>query len=234
MQNIYKELLNNIDNDLNHISINNVIDYILKLDNIHTKMCKKYPSIIFKKIPCNSNIDYDYTSNELVLNIMIPFNIYSSKNEVLRFKKDDNDLYIVSSTCEYDSYNSYILKTLYKEIYTLYDLFKEIHYDYNEYKDLSDINNSFIISLNKDHITIKNDQIYIRKANTYDNCTNTEIDSNSFETIQFVENNITNILKHIYVNIDDLPIWMQENMQNLRKKQLNNSFIYILKRKLDL
>lgn len=234
MNSIYKDLLNYEDNDLNHISINNVIDYILKLDTIHTKMCKKYPNIIFKKLPCNSNIDYDYISNELVLDIMIPFNIYSSKKEILRFKKDDDDLYIVSSSCENESYNSFILKTLYKELSTLYDLFKEIHYNFNEYNDLSDINYLFRISLNKDSITIKNKQIYIRKSNSIDSCTRTEIDSNSFETIQFFENNINKLLKHIYINIDDLPIWMQEKMHILRKKQLSNSFIDIFKRTLHL
>ena len=199
-------------------------------DNIERKYSSELKSNLASKLGNSSSIcihKFDYEKNLL----HVSAKRWSANDyDDIYFTKEDGDLRVVKSeSCWTDEIFSAISSTLSK-MFDEYILYKEFKNWDRSKNGIKSINSNFIVDINCYGVSI-----YVNNPNnrykhefklfapSYTSDYSTEC--NSSIVIDAVKGNEREILKNIYVDIRDCPIWMQGILHMNRKKQVENDII---------
>ena len=180
-------------------------------DNIENKLKPKYGNNVGLVI-YNYNLDtieIGFTKN------------YNRKYKHITFKLVDNDISIINSeTKEAKS----ILEILQNELKELYKIYKRFNYlDKQGCYQIRSINANIYIDITLYSIKIYcNNNFFNIKYNTYDDKYYIFCDEKLEEFIKNISSDLTNFL---YVPISDCPKWSQDELNKIRKLQLNNPLL---------
>lgn len=183
------------------------LDYLIK--------CKYYRA----HIRVNS---FDYNTNELIIRFGYEDYKYDINFDKIKFTKKDGDLFVTES----ETYRANeVLAVLGKELSNLYDEFEK----YRDFKEkymhgLTSINSNFLIDVSQYGVSIypKNTNIFssdfVLKAYSYTN--KYKYNCNSNVVLNEFLGKETEVLKRIFVRIEDCPEWSQPILFKIRQKQL--------------
>ena len=221
-----KSILNyNKIKDPNVVSLSLVYDVVKEKDVAYENDKKLYENIIDSKLKEKYSDEafcvihnFDYENN--IMNIGFKeYNwdeIYS-----IYFSKKNGDLYVVKS--KGFLYTNEHLVNLGKELSELYDKFLTYKSFDKESRRIKGINSNFKIRIYNGGVGLYNEIIpndfslynYIFK-NDY------SYDCNSYEIVDLIKGSEDKLFDKIYVNIDDCPNWMQEELKQARYEELVN------------
>lgn len=159
--------------------------------------------------------NFNYYKNELTL-----FFQWYELRGTITFSKKDNQIYIKEANCPIENK---ILITIEDTLTKLYD--ECIKYSTFENQDkhcIKPINSSFYIDITQSYIKIQNTNLLqpdFQLKKTIENSEYTYY-CNSNEVLNIIKDNETEILKKLFIKIKDCPEWMQEELHELRKQQL--------------
>lgn len=214
--------------DKEYISLFDVLsvlrDFNLEFENFKRFYSDKLNYIAKDKICVNSSVilnNFDYSNNLL----SISFKKYIHYNWTdIYFGKQDGDLFIArSNSC----LNEGILLNLGSCLSDLYDGFLG-YYDYNDYSNSKSSirvkNSSFVVDVSRYGINV-----YFRDLDTnksvlrltgYSYKNDYEFKCNSSVISEVFKDNEEDILRKLFVRIDDCPIWCQNRLFKVRLDQL--------------
>ncbi len=180
-------------------------------------------------------ISFDWSTHELCITFV---DHYSYKDKSLdrdhkyRFSKKDGDLYITQSENGW-LYKDKIIPYFGKELSDLYDLFIKNKYFYTVDKSrIKLINSGFALIINDSFVSI-----YISKSGYFYNvefslskhyCFDEErynCECNSYNISSLLAGKEKELLRRIYVKIDDCPEWMKQSLHERNQKYLEQERI---------
>lgn len=216
-------------NDIEYVSLHDVIILDRKIESDYDSIEKKYSSILknnlMNKFGSSSSIcihNFDYEKNLL----HISFRRWNGNDyDDIYLTKTDGDLHVVKSeSCWTDEVFSAISSTLSKmfDEYILYKEFKNWNRSKNGVKPIncnffSDIN-CYGVSIYVPSPSNRFQNEFKLFAPSYDPKYTTEC--NSSTVMDVIKGNESEIFKRIYVKISDCPLWMQGILYSERKKQV--------------
>lgn len=161
---------------------------------------------------------FNYYQNQLVL-----FFQWYELRGTITFRKKDGKMYIKNADCPIPEKIFIAIEDMLSELYD-----KCIKYSTLKNQDkhcIKPVNASFNTSITQSHITVKvlnpfhimYPDFYLKQKIT-DGSYTYYCDSN--EVLNIIKDNETEILKRIFVKINDCPEWMQQELHELRKQQL--------------
>ena len=215
-QDIIDEEYINLEN-IKYLFANVLNKLFLSKDNIEKQIEQKIKYIygdIADIIICNYNRQDD--------SIKIRFTTdYKRRNyKPITIKFEDNDIKTIKSESK-ESNN--ILKLVNEEFKELFNIYKKFIFFSSEYIDkLRSTNSSIYVNVTLYNITIYNkdyDNIHFKiNYSTYEN--KFYIDCNDDNLKQYLYESAPTLLKLIYIPIVECPEWCQEELYNIRDKEL--------------
>lgn len=213
------------DTSPNHISVFNVL-CLLDLYKATSDAYKEYYKNLFNQELSDFYIEnFNINSNKMYLHVV---NSSKDTNYLITFSIKDNDLIILYSTNDEATYyilTYYILKKLGDQIkkcifyYDSYEGFiaanKKVLTTFNYYKKIN-----FTVKFNKEYLELQSNtfdtiRVYLNKDNDYSCLTD------SLNNLEILKGYEEMLLKSIYVNIEDMPEWMREELYYIRQCELN-------------
>ena len=162
--------------------------------------------------------DFDYDKEELRIG-------YGKYYDKICFMKKDGDLYITKSE---SFYADDVLAIAGSELSNLYDEFLK----FKKYKEESNygfkaVNSNFLVNVSQYGVGIlaKNPNNYFSndfELQSYSYIDKIKCSCNSTAVLSALTGHEKEILKRIYVNINDCPLWMRTALQEVRNEQLSN------------
>lgn len=199
-----------INKDENSISIYNVINLVRNKYN----KCRSLDRNLYHRISALTGLDYlyldiDYDSENRYL-------IVSYHCNKMFFTKQNDDLILVKS--EYYKAKD-ILGKCGTEISERYDKFIQDISFYRDYmNNVQSTNSNFKINSDKYSVDIKYNNSFTLSAMTYEH--EYKYDCNSNNVISVCRYKEDEVLKKIFIKIDDCPEWTHEKLYAIRKEQL--------------
>ena len=175
---------------------------------------------IYKKHPYNLiHVDeFDYDNNEL----MLETSIWDSWEKMIFKKSDDGDLYIYKSESHIDKdlllYAGDLISDLYDECMDYKDFNEQVRYG------ILSTNSDFKAFISKYAIMFSTSGLHNFKRDfelidyTCDDDYDCKCNSNMI--LNKVKGHEEELLKNIFVKIDDCPKWSQEKLREMRKEQI--------------
>lgn len=198
------------------------------------KLLKKayYPYRI-KKMSLNRRLEYLIKKNYGAYNIIVEgFEPYTNELEIkfihkkcykFKFTKKDEDLFITQSEINIGNDMLVILKDTLSDLYDLLEQYRNFEKQYNY--GFKSINSNFLINVDQYGIRIYSrsqsnpfGRDFELKANCYNN--EYEYDCNSKVLINAIRGKETEVLKSVFVRIEDCPEWSQSMLYEIRQNQL--------------
>ncbi len=150
------------------------------------------------------------------------------------FSENFGDVFVDSEDYGRD-YRSYttsaceILSSSYDILEQLFKFYKEIDIYMTEEKVLKSIDDKFNVLVSFNSLVVSKSTYQCRQKNTFEIKTNniqrtiTNL-SNSSKILTLTKGNEVNILKNVYVNINECPTWLQNGLIQARDKELYKKF----------
>lgn len=220
-------------NNSEYISLFDVAKLLKKLRSNYNYLKKSY-KIEFENI-INSNLrnndtfiqslDFDYQNKLLKMGLKKGF--WHNENLIITFAKDNDDLYIYeANTLMADD----IFMALGKKISSFYDelLNYKDYTDNQEIYYLKDIDYNFDVEISREGCGVfygnnkdlsKSDMILFSPSSEL----KYSLKTNSLLINKAIKNNEDELYKKIFVKIEECPFWIQDELKEIRDKQLLTS-----------
>lgn len=167
---------------------------------------------------------FDYVKNTLKIDFYL-FN----KFESVYFSKEDNDLYISKSETYHDKEILFLLgdelSYLYDELLKYEDYLIQFHYYFRP------VNSNFLANISNYGVSIQTSMQDFRLS-AYNWNNEYTYDCNSNVVLSEYKGNETEVLKRIFVKIEDCPEWSRQQLYEIRQNQLEQQKRLELKRKI--
>lgn len=163
----------------------------------------------------------DYKTYECNISVRKCYRHSDDSREKFSFMKSGNDLYISRKDGDY-IIGDKILGIIGNEISELYDYQLKMSYKTNPTIRKKSVNSIFLVAMGYYGVDIYNGNVFSStfeiQMSSYSN--RIKYECNSANLMQLLSGNEYELYKKIFVKISDCPIWMQEELQEFRKKQL--------------
>ena len=212
--------------DCDCISIYSVINLIYSTYQKLERVEKRYENELNKRLKKNGSSFYvekcwfDYEDYELMIHVLD-----DAIREIV-FSKINNDLKIVECHTEMSMYLLKICGDILLKIFDFYDSLSDM--ENVELMEMKSVNSNFGVVIDKYYVKISEfDKIkyvydfifkYIVENNEY------KWNYNSNDVMSVIRGNELEILKRIFVKIDQCPKWMRDDLYEIRKRQLQSPF----------
>lgn len=211
----------NKDNDC--ISLYDVLHLLKKEDYQYSNTKESYESRLEYLI--NNKYDdvsimvdgFDYDTNELIIYFR-----YFIKYDKIKFTKKDGDLFITQSETYRGNDVLAVLGDTLSELYDAFEQYRNFKKQYNYH--FKSINSKFLIDVSSHGVSIysrnKNSFSGDFKLNAYSYKSEYEYKCNSNVVLSAFRGKETEVLKRIFVRIEDCPEWSQPILFEIRQEQL--------------
>jgi len=228
LEELKKILQSSASNDPNLVPLSAVYDKICQKQQVVFKMKEKYRILIRNILQASHSYytlvvhDFNYKTKELHVSFNPDF--YYFKHYNIYFSKNEGDLYI--SQADNPFYAKLVLSLALNELSSLYDEFLKLP-EFESKNRISTINSEFCVNFDK-----FNTEIYYSSGDPffnkeflfeiyYDDETKNIIDCNSGMVLNLVKEREREILKRLFIRIDDCPDFIKEELIKERLNELN-------------
>ncbi len=226
LEEVKKVLSEPQNNDIDCVSLYDVLNVLKKLGNYHDSVLDGYKEefnrILKEKSIYTSVSSFYFDYREMILKI-------SFKTGDIYFAKQDDDLYIIKSSSRYDDK---IFQALCSNISKMYDeLLKYADYYNCELTKncIKPVNSNFYVDINSWSVSLYfNKLLFVYSEElklVAGRLGGYELKCNSCVVSEAFNGKEEEILKGIFVKISDCPVWSQNMLHELREKELNEKGI---------
>lgn len=161
---------------------------------------------------------FNYYKNELTL-----FFQWCELRGTITFRKKDGKMYIKNADCPIPEKLFSAIEDILSELYDKYIKYSTLK---NQDKHcIKPVNSQFNVNITQSHIKVKvlnpfhimYPDFYLSQKITDGSYT---YYCNSNEVLNIIKDNETEILKRLFIKINDCPEWMQQELYEIRKQQL--------------
>lgn len=227
LEEIKKILISKKNTDSSCISIYDVAKLLKKKFDDSENHKDYWSNVIFnasKEIIFYLEDVYLHYSSWFPNQITIYFRTPSTLKSII-FSKENGDLYVKKSELSDDNTRK-LLNTIGNIVLEMLDAFYKIDTKSSMYHEAQSLNANFYIKFNLSEVEIFNRvEIFNEKGdfkleyNIYED--NYKYECNSYNILNIISGNEDELLKNIFVKIDDCPEWSRPFLYKIRQEQLN-------------